>query len=236
MKKNVAIHKLSITALLMGMCFSFSLIAQDRVTVQASVGSSNVEVNGLGLLDLVDPYIKPVVQYSAGIQYEKYMSRQLAVVTGVSYASRGFGARENFAINAFGLDIPLGASLETRLNYVEVPLMLKYDLTDGGVQPYVMAGVSAGYALNGKITSRIDALISWRLPDIPINLQNDMYNRWDVAGLAGAGVSIPVNEFGALQFQAQYRHSLNDMFLDNITNIRIKSHGISAGIGYSVRF
>jgi hypothetical protein len=49
-------------------------------------------------------------------------------------------------------------------------------------------------------------------------------------------LKIPVGENGAIQIDANYRHSLNDMFLDNITDIRIKSHGLSAGLGYTMRF
>jgi hypothetical protein len=135
-----------------------------------------------------------------------------------------------------GLDLPIGASLETRLNYLEVPMMLKYNITEEGIRPYIKAGVSAGYALDGKITPKIDALISWKLPAIDIPLENDMYNRFDISAIAGAGVSIPVHATGSIHFEATYRQSLNDMFLDNITNIRIKSHGLAAGIGYSVRF
>jgi hypothetical protein len=82
----------------------------------------------------------------------------------------------------------------------------------------------------------VNAIISWNLPAININLENDMYNRWDVSALVGAGLQIPTNDIGAVNIEVNYRHSLNDMFLDNITDIRIKSHGISAGIGYTMRF
>ena len=63
-----------------------------------------------------------------------------------------------------------------------------------------------------------------------------MYNRLDISAIAAAGIDLPVGENGAVQFELNYRHSLNDMFLDNITDIRIKSHGLSAGIGYTMRF
>jgi hypothetical protein len=49
-------------------------------------------------------------------------------------------------------------------------------------------------------------------------------------------VDIPTNANSSIKVEVNYRHSLNDMFLDNITDIRIKSHGLSAGIGYTLRF
>lgn len=209
--------------------------AQSKITAFGSVGTTEVGVSGLGVLD-VDPYIKPITQYTAGIQYERYLNPNLSFVTGGQYSSRGFGMKENINIDLFGLDLPVGASIETRLTYLEVPAMLKYEFGDGGVTPYVKAGASAAYAIDGKIQPKVNAIITWKLPAININLENDMYNRFDVSGLVGAGVNLPVGETGAVQFEVNYRRSLNDMFLDNITDIKIKSHGISAGLGYTMRF
>lgn len=236
MTTNLSTRNLSTAAIFCAVSFYQTLMAQSSVSVYGSAGPTNVEVNGLGILDAIDPYIKPITQYTAGIQYEKYFSRNLALVTGAQYSSRGFGAREQFNIPVFGLDLPVGASLETRLQYIEVPLMLKYNLTERGVIPYIKAGATGGYAVSGKITPKIHALIDWNLPSINLNLDNDLYNRFDLSAVAGAGISIPTNEFGSISLEATYRHSLNDMFLDNITDVRIKTHGIAFGIGYSVNF
>jgi hypothetical protein len=197
---------------------------------------SDIQVTGLGLLDLLDPYIKPIPQYTAGLQFEKEIGRQFAVITGAQYTSRGFTAKENLKFDLMGIDLPIDARIDTRLKYVEVPLMLKYSIGKNAVKPYVKAGASAGYAFSGKLQPKVDAIITWNLPDININLENDMYNRFDVSGIVGAGVDIPINETGSIQFDFNYRHSLNDMFLDKITDIRIKSHGLSVGVGYTMRF
>lgn len=206
------------------------------ITAFGSAGFTNVEVSGLGILDIVDPYIKPITQYTAGIQYEKFLNPNLSFVTGGQYTSRGFGMRENINIDLFGLDLPLGASIETRINYLEVPVMLKYEFGESGVVPFVKAGASAAYAIDGKIQPKVNAIITWNLPPININLDGDMYNRLDLSGNIAGGVRLPVSETGAIQFEVNYRHSLNDMFLDKITDIRIKSHGISAGLGYTMKF
>ena len=223
-------------ALVAMLCISYSASAQTTITAFGSAGISNVEVNGLGLLDLVDPFIKPIAQYTAGIQYEKSFNPNFSIVSGAQYTSRGFGMKEDINIDLFGVDLPVGASIETRLSYIEVPVMLKYAFGEGGVQPYIKAGASTAYAIDGKIQPKVNALITWKLPAININLQNDMYNRLDLSGVVGAGVDLPVGETGAIKLEANYRHSLNDMFLDKITDIRIKSHGLSASLGYTMRF
>lgn len=210
--------------------------AQTKITAFGSAGITDIDVSGLGILDLVNPYIQPITQYTAGIQYEKNLNTNLSFVTGAQYTSRGFGMKENFNVDLFGIDLPIGARIETRLNYLEAPAMLKYTFGEDGVTPYIKAGGSAAYAINGKIQPKVDAIITWKLPAININLEGDMYNRLDISGVVGGGVNLPVGETGAIQFEVNYRHSLNDMFLDKITDIRIKSHGLSAGLGYTMKF
>lgn len=236
MTTNASFRILSAAAAMFVMNISQEAQAQSSITAVASVGSTNIEMTGSGILEMADPYIKPITQYSAGLHYEQALSRHFSILTGAQYSSRGFGVREQFDITVLGIDVPLGASIETRLNYIEAPLMIKYNLTESGVTPYVKVGASGAYAINGKITPKVQAIINWSLPTININLDNDLYNRFDVSAIAGAGVSIPTNTFGAINLEVGYRHSLNSMLQDNIANIGIKSHGFSAGIGYTMMF
>src|SRR5688572_23991870 len=174
------IHKSFIKlASVLALCIGFAQLnnAQTSITGFGSIGFTNVEVSGLGILDVVDPFIKPITQYTAGVQYEKYLNPRLSFVTGGQYASRGFGVRENFNVDLFGLDLPIGATIETRINYLEVPVMLKYEFTEDGVVPFIKAGASAAYAINGKIQPKVNVIITWNLLPIKINLEGDMYNR-----------------------------------------------------------
>jgi len=236
MKTNVVIRRMSLLISFVSAFLLNPIYAQNTIGVSAYAGSSNIEVNGLGLLDLLDPYLHSIPQYSVGLDYERGLNPQWSVMTGVHYTTRGFGLREDMNVNILGLDVPVGARINTKLNYVEVPVALQYEFTKQGIKPYVKGGVSAGYAISGKIQPKVQAIINWNLPEIPINLENDLYNRFDLSALVGAGISIPTNDIGSIQFEVSYRHSLNDMFLDNITDIRIKSNGISVGIGYKMRF
>lgn len=235
MKTNVVFRLMSAAAFILCLVQARTY-AQNTIGITGQVGMSDIEVNGLGILDVVDPWIKPIVQYSAGFTYEKELSRHWSIASGAQYTSRGFTMREDLSVDVFGLDLPLGAQVDTRLQYIEVPIQVKYYTAENGVSPYFKAGASTAYALDGKMQPKINAIISWNLPPININLKNDMYNRLDVSAVVGAGVRIPTNDIGAINLEVNYRHSLNDMFLDNITDIRIKSHGLSAGIGYTMRF
>jgi hypothetical protein len=236
MKTNSVIRTTSLLPFLVLVIMVNPLKAQHKVGVTVEAGSSNIDVNGLGILDMVAPYIKSIPQYNAGLVYEWQMDPQWSVVTGARFASRGFEMKDDVNINLLGLDLPLGARINTRLHYLEVPAVIQYHFVKKGISPYLKAGVAAGYAIEGKIQPYVNAIINWKLPAIPINLENESYNRFDISAMGGAGVSIPTNDIGSIQFEVNYRHSLNDMFQDKITDIRIKSNGISAGISYTIRF
>lgn len=235
MKTNIALRVSSWMILCCVLAFN-SLPAQNRIGMAVQAGTSNVEINGLVILDIISPYLHSIPQYTAGLDYERELSQQWSIVTGAYYSTRGFGLEKNVDIQLLGLDVPVGANVNTRLNYLEVPAAIQYKFTKGGVTPYVKAGIAAGYAVSGKLQPTVNAIIDWKLPSIPINLENDLYNRFDIAALGGVGISIPTNDDGSFQIELNYRHGLSDMFHDNITDIRIKSNGISAGIGYTMRF
>ncbi|HXR81305.1 MAG TPA: porin family protein [Saprospiraceae bacterium] len=236
MKTNTVIRTMSLLAFLTLAINANPLQAQNKVGVVVEAGSSNIDVNGLGILELIKPDIKSIPQYSAGLIYERQLNSQWSIVTGARYATRGFEMREDVNINLMGLDIPVGAKINTRLHYLEVPVAVQFNFTKRGISPYLKAGIAAGYAVEGKIQPYVDAIINWKLPAIPINLENDLYNRFDISAMGSAGISIPTNDIGSIQLEVNYRHSLNDMFQDNITDIRIKSNGIGGGISYTMRF
>ena len=236
MKTNTVIRMMSLLAFLALAINANPLQAQNKVGVVVEAGSSNIDVNGLGILELIKPDIKSIPQYSAGLIYERQLNSQWSIVTGARYATRGFEMREDVNINLMGLDIPVGAKINTRLHYLEVPVAVQFNFTKRGISPYLKAGIAAGYAVEGKIQPYVDAIINWKLPAIPINLENDLYNRFDISAMGSAGISIPTNDIGSIQLEVNYRHSLNDMFQDNITDIRIKSNGIGGGISYTMRF
>lgn len=235
MKKNIALRSRS-WIVLGSFLLVNSLVAQNRTGITAQAGTSNVEVHGLGILDVISPYLHSIPEYRVGLDYERELNPQWSVMTGAYYATRGFGLEKNLDVDLLGIDVPLGVQVNTRLDYLEVPVSLKYEFAKQGVTPYLKAGASAGYAIKGEMTPTVNAIINWKLPSIPINLENDLYNRFDVAFIAGAGVSIPTNDIGEFHIELNYRRGMSDMFQDKITDIRIKSNGIGAGIGYTMRF
>ena len=130
MKTNVVTRHPSLMALLVSMFMMNQMHAQNKIGVSGQVGTSNIEVNGLFLLDILDPYIKSIPQYSVGFDYERELNRNFSLVTGAKYASRGFRMQEDLNIEVFGLDLPVGAKVDTRIDYVEVPVAFKYTLTE----------------------------------------------------------------------------------------------------------
>src|SRR5690606_39101249 len=163
MKNNRAYrHYLLAAGLLIAAAFSAQ--AQDRFGITATAGAGKVDISGLGVLDVLDPYIRSIPAYSAGIYYERMLAPQWAVRVGAQYASRGFTVSEDLTFGLLGLDLPIDARIDTRLAYVEMPVEVKWEMLGNGVTPFVRAGLIAGYAVDGKWQPRVNVLIPIRLP------------------------------------------------------------------------
>lgn len=236
MKTHVCTSGYGVGAFMICLLTHTDIHAQSDLTIQAAAGGGQVMLQNAGVLDIADPYIKSIPQYTVGVSYEKALSNHFSMLAGVQFASRGFGVREEFGIDLFGVDIPVSASIETRLHYLEVPLAVKYYLRDHGVMPYVSAGINTAYAVSGKINPKAEVIIPWSLPSIPLDLNDDIYQRYEVSATAGTGVVVPVSESGAFHFSVSYRHGLSDMLNDPVTDFTIRSNGFTAGVGYTFIF
>lgn len=109
-------------------------------------------------------------------------------------------------------------TLKTKLHYLELPILFRYEYTFGKVQPYLQIGAYYSYLLNGKNIAvseekRKDTggevSLDKRVEDYNVN-QQYLHSLYGLMG--GAGVSVDVNYF-RIALECNYRYGLN-----NITN------------------
>jgi hypothetical protein len=112
----------------------------------------------------------------------------------------------------------LNNELKTKLHYIELPLLLRYEYSVGKVQPHLQAGAYYGFLLNGKKTSTAEekfkdaageSSLGTTIEDYNVN-QLYIHSQYGVIG--GVGVSVDLNYF-RLSLECNYRYGLN-----NITN------------------
>ena len=102
---------------------------------------------------------------------------------------------------------------EVKHRFLEIPVLLKFNpFAAGVVSPFILVGPSWSKHLSAK-TTVLGSTTTF----------NDNIDRWDVAGVAGAGIEFNLSEHLGLQLQARYNFGFRDI---DSSSSEIKSRGL----------
>ncbi|CCH56173.1 hypothetical protein BN8_05492 [Fibrisoma limi BUZ 3] len=149
----------------------------------------------------------------------------------IGYVQKGFVVKEGLDLNLGGFELPIGARIAYQSQNLEVPLLLKVNLSDGAVQPYLIAGPSVGYALNGRIRTRATALFTTKPFDVDMNYGGGM-SRWDISGVGGLGLAFDAGA-GKFFVEGRYTHGFTRQVQTPVVNVNVRNRGIGVSLGYS---
>jgi hypothetical protein len=220
---------------LVALFFAISSIATAQFYPGIRVGGNISTISTPTIIDLVAPDLEYLPGVSFGVVGEYAFKNNFSLVSEVNFNEKGFRIRENTDINLFKINVPLGVRVDTRLRYLDVPIMAKYAFGNGAVKAYVAAGPQIGYALNGRIKTRANFLVDFNLTNTPINLSALNYQRFDFGAVVAAGVDIPAGN-GKVFIDARYSQGISDSFRLPIVDLDIKNHGFGFGVGYKMAF
>ncbi|GAB3732995.1 porin family protein [Spirosoma lituiforme] len=149
----------------------------------------------------------------------------------VAYVQKGIAIKEGFDLNLGGFSLPLGATIAYQSQHIEVPLLFKVNLTDGAVQPYLIAGPAVSYAVDGRIRTRASALFTTRPYDVDVNY-GGMMNRWDVGAVGGLGLSMDAGT-GKFFIEGRYTQGFTRQVQVPVINVNVRNRGVALSLGYS---
>ena len=205
--------------------------AQNSIGVKAGYNLTNATANGVA--DFL-PSPKIIDNYFVGITYERPLYGNLHFAPEFNYSSKGFAIRESVDLNLFEVDIPLGITVVTRSKYIDAPLLLKY-YAGNKTKFYIEGGPYIGYALNAQLKEKVNFLFDINIAQQDLDLSKDLYNRWEIGGVVGAGISIPVEQSN-FNVGIRYQQAFSDMLDDPIIDVRLRNYGIGINAGWNMRF
>lgn len=172
-------------------------------------------------MDARDYTLKPGVTAGAFLMYSSL--NHFGISGDVLYSQMGANYKQpnSSQVNSYG----------QRINYLEIPIALRYFLTlNGNFRPNIFFGPSLGFKLNAKRNDRITNGIN----------QNDIDNSADYRsmdlGLA-AGFQLNFKGLGDRQrflIDARYRYGLSDITLSDGQNINNSTITLTLGYGFGV--
>jgi hypothetical protein len=217
-----------------------SVAALGLLIAQSSFAQVQVGIRGGGnwgfaskpaFLGSLTPTLHPSAGPTGALFLDIPLSDRFSFRPELAYVQKGFVVREGLDINLGGFNLPIGARIAYQSHNLEIPLLLKVNLSDGAVQPYLIAGPSVSYALDGRIRTRATALFSTQPYDVDLNYGN-MLNRWDVGAVGGLGLAIDAGA-GKFFIEGRYTHGFTRQVQVPVVNVDVRNRGIAASIGYS---
>lgn len=215
--------------------FSVTLLsAQTSVGLYGAFGQSGVRSGDAfdGLTNRLDQ----IGTATVGVTTLIPLTATLQFRPALEYTSRGTSVGLTESLTVSGIPLPVGAKAKTRFAYVDVPLLLQYEPTvGGGIQPYVFAGPSIGYAVSGRLTTSAKAIIDLNLYESSINLDAIRYDRFHVAATGGIGARGQLSESTQVFAKARYQHGLTQPYDVPFIQDKVGFAGWNVGIGVLLR-
>ena len=115
-----------------------------------------------------------------------------------------------------------------------MPVLAKAKFGNEKTNFYVVAGPTFGYATGGSLDTRAKLLIEIDLFKTDINLDAVGYERWEVGGMAGAGVNFNVGNGNNLFFDVRYAHGFSQPYDIPIVRERVQHNSIGFNVGFTM--
>lgn len=214
----------------------FVLLGLAGLTAQTNVGlvtqASFSKISTPFDMSNIDAY-KSRTAFSGGIVVEQEFGNVFALESGAYYIPKGFMVKQRFDQQVIGINIPLGYTLHTNVNYVQVPLFLKAKLGNEQVKAIAKAGPRISYATDGRLRGRGVAILEFNVLDMKIPFEQIGFNRWDVGMVFGTGVEFKTPA-GIISLEANYDLGLKDMISVSIVDVPFRNNTWSIGAGWKI--
>lgn len=144
--------------------------------------------------------VSALTGFTGGLGVNILLNEKLSLQPEINFIQKGANAEFKQGIGDGILEV---RSTDVRINYLELPVLVKYSFGDGEVKGYVNAGPSVGYGLGGKTDYSLKYILgnetvyqesgkgSVKFEDAPLEYPaEDVYfqNRVDIGFQAGGGV------------------------------------------------
>ncbi len=202
---------------------SLSVFAQN-IGVGLRVGANFAKWSGAGIgsTDFAGLGIEGGLKSSTGLTFSVpiaiEVTNRFTVQPELTYIQKGFG-----------FDLTFGGekvSSAFKLNYVEVPILLKFDVIGTGpVALNIMAGPSLGFLTAGKVVASLNGQSNSE--KIPL----ESLNRFELGLQGGLSLGIKLNN-GQIFVDGRYLFGISKLGKDAPSEDQLANRGINIGLGY----
>ncbi|MEM6963114.1 MAG: porin family protein [Bacteroidota bacterium] len=195
----------------LALLFATFTIAQVSLGLKAGVNYANISTPDLSIIGV--PSTDANRSFTFGAVAEVDIANGFAFQPEVNYSKKGFDMNLAIPLDFIDIPLPVGVKVITDLNYVEVPLLAKYNFGNGSLGGYVTAGPTMSYANSAEFRTATNFIIDINLIREDIDLDALNISRFDIGGSVGAGGTLDLGRT-KLFLDARYTHGFKK--LDNL--------------------
>jgi len=206
----------AVAALLLAVAGAAPATAQRRVGPVVVASRADVEQREYDLVEY-----QKAQRWGFGAHAELSLGSRSALVVESLELERGAEGR---AAGSLGGGLEGSLTTDVRLRYVEVPVLLRWELLGGAVRPYLAAGASLGYLEKATVRTEVDG--GSEKQDITGDLR-----RWDVSAVAAVGVWAQLGQVRCF-VEGRFTHGLRNLDPSGETRLENRSLGVLAGVTF----
>jgi len=214
---------------------SIAISAQAQFTYGLKAGFHRNNITDPPFFNLLPIDIKPITGAAYGGLVSWQFHPHMAVQSELLYTEKGFGIREYLDLEIFNWQVPIGITLQHRVKYLEVPLLLKGIAGNNWMEAAVYAGPSAAYATSGKIKARPHLFVDFWGFDFPLDLDAARYNRWEVNGIVGGELAIKAGK-SRIFLDGRYIHGFTRIYDAPVIDVQSMNRGMEFTTGFRLGF
>lgn len=199
------------------------------VGVKSGVGFNNVDAELY--IDEVNGAPRGLTSSVFGITSEFELGHYFSLVPELLYTQKGFSIDQGTSFDVLGIDVPIGARANTRIKYIELPLLAKGRFGNDKIKGYALAGAAVGRAIDAYVQPIVSVLVDIRLPKVPFDMTSGTFNATEFSGIIGGGLELPSSS-GKFIMDARYQHSFTNALNDPIVDVSVRNKGMQVSVGY----
>lgn len=222
---NTAKRIITTTLALLVVTFTF---AQVSLGLKTGVNFANITTPDISIVNIPDIQANKTLTFGAIAEFG--ISNGFAIQTEANYSKKGFVIDEGIPLELANIPLPVGVNVRTDLNYIDIPVLAKYNFGNEKVGGYVTAGPTMSFASGGRFRTAANFIIDFNVVDQKFDFDDLNISKFDIGASIGAGGTV---NLGAtkLFIDARYTHGFNK--LDNIPVIdldfRNKNFALTTG-------
>lgn len=147
-----------------------------------------------------------------GVVVERNLGFHFSLRSGLQQSQRGTTLEQGTVPKLLGAVVPRDYEAQIRMNYLEVPLALKFrvPVAEGQVELYGWGGATAGYALGGSIRSRSATSLNFQLVTEKLDMATYAFPRFHLGYTGGMGFGLNLGETLQFRLEAEYNRSMKE--------------------------